>query len=258
MSVRLPPYKDDHGPSAGPRLADGSGCGGARHRGVGGATCPRDRRVTAQIVSQQTSLPRLTMAVNPWRVAGQGALVVTGLLLLLFFYRRRLYILFWTGGWLLLSASMFLAGRAVRPSSTLSCCRTASRSSSAILSALFFVISADAYPTRPKMRRGYALDPRRRAALVRARAAGARRLGRLRARPRPDCRRARRGRRRPPDPAAPGPHARRRGRRRRAAAHCRRRTSGSCCASTRPALPARRARWSSASSSTSSPRSACS
>ena len=52
-----------------------------------------------------------TTDVNLWRVAGSGALVVTGLLLLLFFYRRRLYILFWTGGWLLVSASMFLAAR---------------------------------------------------------------------------------------------------------------------------------------------------
>ena len=64
----------------------------------------------AHVVSQGVSIIPTT-DVNLWRVAGSGALVVTGLLLLLFFYRRRLYILFWTGGWLLVSASMFLAAR---------------------------------------------------------------------------------------------------------------------------------------------------
>jgi diguanylate cyclase (GGDEF)-like protein len=98
-----------------------------------------------------------TQVINPSRLAGQGALVVTGLLLLLFFYRRRLYILFWTGGWFLVSASMFLAGQ---PPTTTEKFRLLSYGVSqflGILSALFFVISADAYPARPRVRRGYAM-----------------------------------------------------------------------------------------------------
>ena len=96
--------------------------------------------------------------VNLWRVAGSGALVVTGLLLLLFFYRRGLYILFWTGGWLLVSASMFLAARTARPERQgRRSCRYGVSQFLGILSALFFVISADAYPARPRVRRGYAL-----------------------------------------------------------------------------------------------------
>ena len=110
----------------------------------------------AQAVSQQVSLPELEMQVNPWRVAGQGALVVTGVLLMLFIYRRRLYILFWTAGWFLLSASMFLVGSEfLNP--TAGVFKYGVSQFLAILSALFFVLSADAYPTRPKMRRGYAL-----------------------------------------------------------------------------------------------------
>jgi diguanylate cyclase (GGDEF)-like protein len=104
----------------------------------------------------QRSLLSLTTEVNPWRIAGQGALVVTGVLLLLFIYRRRLYILFWTGGWLLLSLSMFLAGRPFEhPRAGLLTYGVSQFLG--ILSALFFVISADAYPGRPKIRRGYAL-----------------------------------------------------------------------------------------------------
>ncbi len=96
------------------------------------------------------------MEVNPWRIAGQGALVVTGLLLLLFVYRRRLYILFWTAGWFLFSASMFLTGREF-PTTDAQLLSYGVSQFLSILSALFFVLSADAYPTRPKMRRGYAL-----------------------------------------------------------------------------------------------------
>jgi diguanylate cyclase (GGDEF)-like protein len=88
-------------------------------------------------------------------VAGAGALAVAGLLLLLFFYRRRLYILFWTGGWLLVSSSMFLAGRPFS-NPKVGLLSLGISQFLGILSALFFVISADAYPARPRVRRGYA------------------------------------------------------------------------------------------------------
>jgi diguanylate cyclase (GGDEF)-like protein len=97
------------------------------------------------------------VSINPWRAAGQGALVVTGVLLLLFVYRRRLYILFWTAGWFLVSASMFLAGRPFEMTHRASLLTYGVSQFLGILSALFFVLSADAYPARPRVRRGYAL-----------------------------------------------------------------------------------------------------
>jgi diguanylate cyclase (GGDEF)-like protein len=99
----------------------------------------------------------LTADVNLWRVAGSGALVVTGLLLLLFFYRRRSYILFWTGGWLLVSVQMFLAAQPTIEGDRYTVMSYGVSQFLGLVSALFFVISADAYPSRPKVRRGYAL-----------------------------------------------------------------------------------------------------
>jgi diguanylate cyclase (GGDEF)-like protein len=106
-------------------------------------------------VSQESSLLVATKVINPWHVAAQGALVVTSVLLLLFVYRRRLYILFWTAGWFLMSASMFLAGRPF-DSHTAGLLTYGVSQFLGILSALLFVISADAYPARPRLRRGYA------------------------------------------------------------------------------------------------------
>ena len=92
--------------------------------------------------------------VNPRFVAGAGALVVSGLLLLLFFYRRRLYILFWVGGWGVLGASMFVVARPyVEPRVTFMAYGISQFL--AILSGLLFVVAADAYPTRPRLWRGY-------------------------------------------------------------------------------------------------------
>jgi diguanylate cyclase (GGDEF)-like protein len=109
-------------------------------------------RVLKQAPSLITSSER---TINPSRVASEGALVVTGLLLLLFFYRRRLYILFWTAGWFLVSASMFLASRL--PPNKAGLLSYGVSQFLGILSALFFVISADAYSARPRVRRGYAI-----------------------------------------------------------------------------------------------------
>ena len=110
----------------------------------------------AHAASQHASVVYPERTVNPWQLAGKGGLVVTAVLLLLFVYRRRLYILFWTAGWFLVSASMFLAGRP--PGNDFSGLLTFGVAQFlGILSALFFVISADAYPARPRIRRGYTL-----------------------------------------------------------------------------------------------------
>jgi len=109
----------------------------------------------AHAIGQNTQSSNATVTINPWTVAGQGGLVVTCLLLLLFVYRRRLYILFWTAGWFLVSASMFLAGREI--DSRYALLTYGVSQFLGLLSALFFVISADAYPARPRVRRGYLL-----------------------------------------------------------------------------------------------------
>jgi diguanylate cyclase (GGDEF)-like protein len=92
--------------------------------------------------------------LNPHTLAGAGALVVTGVLLLLFFYRRRLYILFWVSGWVLYSASMLIAGRHY-PVELTSYFAYGISQFLGILSALMFVLSADAYPSKPTIGGGY-------------------------------------------------------------------------------------------------------
>jgi diguanylate cyclase (GGDEF)-like protein len=110
----------------------------------------------AHALSQPSLVVATSQNINPLHVAGQGALVVTAVLLLLFFYRRRLYILFWTAGWFLVSASMFLAGQPIANERVHLLAYGVSQFVG-ILSALFFVLSADAYPARPRVRRGYAI-----------------------------------------------------------------------------------------------------
>lgn len=114
---------------------------------------------SAAVISAVHQEPSVTatpvQTINPYHVAGQGALVVTAVLLLLFFYRRRMFILFWTGGWLLLCASMFMAGRSF--DDRVGQLTYGVSQFLGILSALFFVISADAYPARPKIKRRYAI-----------------------------------------------------------------------------------------------------
>jgi diguanylate cyclase (GGDEF)-like protein len=94
------------------------------------------------------------MSLNPPTLLGSGALVATGLLLLLFFYRRRLYILGWVSSWVLLAASMFLLGRPYQVPQVSYLAYGISQFLG-ILSALMLVLSADAYPSRPRVGRTY-------------------------------------------------------------------------------------------------------
>jgi diguanylate cyclase (GGDEF)-like protein len=93
-------------------------------------------------------------SLDPHTLAGAGALVVTGVLLLLFFYRRRLYILFWVLGWAVLASSMFVAAREYISPHTSYFAYGISQFLG-ILSALMFVLSADAYPARPRIGSNY-------------------------------------------------------------------------------------------------------
>jgi diguanylate cyclase (GGDEF)-like protein len=93
-------------------------------------------------------------AVDPRMLSGIAALVIAALLLLLYVYRQRHYILFWTAGWLLVAASIFIS----YPRYTIVKVEWMADGGSQFLgiaSALLFVVSADAYRTRPRLRQAY-------------------------------------------------------------------------------------------------------
>ncbi len=117
-------------------------------------------RASVALVAQaaagaQPLAPGLT-TVNPRVLLGAATLTVTGLLCLLYVYRRRLYILYWIGGWGIATASTFLAAREYS-SPKLGFAVYGISQFLGIISALVFVISADAYRSRPKIRREYGL-----------------------------------------------------------------------------------------------------
>jgi len=96
------------------------------------------------------------VALNPHVLAGTTALVVALLLLLVYFYRRRIFIAWWMAAWLLLGVSMLAVAR---PYSTTQLNGLIYGISQflGVLSSLAFVVAADAYRQRPKLRRGYGL-----------------------------------------------------------------------------------------------------
>jgi diguanylate cyclase (GGDEF)-like protein len=104
--------------------------------------------------SVRTGIAPHPMSLNPHTLLGDGALVVTGLLLLLFFYRRRLYILIWVSSWVLLAVSMILGGHSYDVEKTSYLAYGLSQFLG-ILSALMLVLSADAYPSKPRIGRNY-------------------------------------------------------------------------------------------------------
>jgi diguanylate cyclase (GGDEF)-like protein len=94
--------------------------------------------------------------LNPHVIAGSAALVVAILSLLVYFYRRRLFILWWTSAWVLLTASMFTVAR---PYSNVKLGAMAYGISQfmGVLASLAFVVAADAYRQRPKLKREYGI-----------------------------------------------------------------------------------------------------
>jgi hypothetical protein len=112
--------------------------------------------LAAQVLgSERLGITPLPTSINPRNLVGGGAFVVSGLLLLLFFYRRRLYILFWVNGWVLLAVSMIIAARTYSHPQTGFLAYGLSQFLG-LISALMFVVSADAYPSRPTIPRSYA------------------------------------------------------------------------------------------------------
>ncbi len=94
--------------------------------------------------------------LDPRVLLGAAALLVAGLLCLLYFYRQRLYIRYWILGLTLAAVSPFLIALPLANKSARFAIYGISQFVG-ILSALVFVISADAYRTRPRLRRGYAV-----------------------------------------------------------------------------------------------------
>jgi diguanylate cyclase (GGDEF)-like protein len=112
--------------------------------------------LAAQVIgSERLGITPNPTSINPRSLVGAGAFVVSGLLLLLFFYRRRLYIFFWVNGWVLLAVSMIIAGREYTHQQTEWLTYGVSQFLG-LISALMFVVSADAYPSKPGIPRRYA------------------------------------------------------------------------------------------------------
>ncbi|HET7696855.1 MAG TPA: diguanylate cyclase [Vicinamibacterales bacterium] len=96
------------------------------------------------------------MALNPHLLAGSTALVVALLLLVVYFYRRRLFIVWGMSAWMLLAGSMLIVSRSYGGRQLDGLAYGLSQFIG-LLSSLAFVVAADAYRQRPRVRRGYGL-----------------------------------------------------------------------------------------------------
>jgi len=96
------------------------------------------------------------ISIGPRVLAGWAAVVISGLLLLVFLYRRRFFIMLWTVGWAVTGLSMLLASREYGQEFLRWLVYGLSQFLG-IVAALLFVLSADAYRTRPRYRREYVL-----------------------------------------------------------------------------------------------------
>jgi diguanylate cyclase (GGDEF)-like protein len=93
---------------------------------------------------------------DPHLLAGSGALVIALLLLLVFLYRRRHFIVWWIVAWLFLAASMLAVARSY-PSAQLGWMVYGISQFLGVLASLAFVVAADAYRQKPRLKRGYGL-----------------------------------------------------------------------------------------------------
>jgi diguanylate cyclase (GGDEF)-like protein len=94
--------------------------------------------------------------VNPRVHDGIGDLLATGLVVLLYFYRRQPFIRYWIAAWTLAAASTLIIA-APYSNAYVGLMAFGLSQFLSIVSALAFVISADAYRARPGLRRGYGL-----------------------------------------------------------------------------------------------------
>jgi diguanylate cyclase (GGDEF)-like protein len=107
-------------------------------------------------VAAQSGIAPASTALNPHILAGSAAMVVALLLLLVYLYRRRRFIVWWIGAWLLLAVSMAAVARPYGNAKIDGLAYGISQFLG-VLSSLTFVVAADAYRQRPRLRRAYGL-----------------------------------------------------------------------------------------------------
>ena len=107
-------------------------------------------------VGEQSGINQGSTVFDPHMLAGSSALVIAFLLLLVYAYRRRNFILWWIVAWLLLAGSMLSVSRAY-VSAQLGWMVYGISQFFGVLASLAFVVAADAYRQRPKLKRGYGL-----------------------------------------------------------------------------------------------------
>ena len=107
-------------------------------------------------MSPQAGIAPASTVMNPHVLAGSAAIVIALLLSLVYLYRRRLFILWWTGGCALLGVSMMAVARPYE-NAKLGWMAYGISQFMGVLSSLTFVVAADAYRQRPRLRRAYGL-----------------------------------------------------------------------------------------------------
>jgi diguanylate cyclase (GGDEF)-like protein len=107
-------------------------------------------------VSAPPALTAQSAVLNPHVIAGSAAIVIALLSLLVYLYRRRLFILWWVGAWMLLAISMLIVAQ-VYDNNKLGAMAYGISQFMGLLAALSFVVAADAYRQRPRLRRGYGI-----------------------------------------------------------------------------------------------------
>ncbi len=118
-------------------------------------------RLVAQVVGDSQPEPPAAVGplspipINPRVIAGIVDFLITGLVVLLYFYRRQRYIRYWIAGWVLAAVSTLVVAQAYT-NTWISLMAFGLAQFLSILSALAFVVSADAFRARPKIRRAYA------------------------------------------------------------------------------------------------------
>jgi hypothetical protein len=93
---------------------------------------------------------------DPHVLAGTSAVVIALLLLLVYAYRRRHFILWWMFAWLLLAGSMLAVSRPYE-NVRLGWMIYGISQFLGVLASLAFVVAADAYRQKPRLKRGYGL-----------------------------------------------------------------------------------------------------
>jgi diguanylate cyclase (GGDEF)-like protein len=106
-------------------------------------------------VDSSAAIAPASTLLNPHVLAGSAAMVIAVLLALVYVYRRRLFILWWMGAWILLSGSMIVVARPPHSAALRGMAYGISQLMG-VLGSLTFVVAADAYRRRPRLRRAYA------------------------------------------------------------------------------------------------------